>query len=92
MSIIYKWKKKAPKVDYFGMVSQINFVLEGTDSETDRTESVNTVTVFSEDDEEHIDAWTSDRIDVLAEERRVDADMEAEIARRLAKLDEDDEE
>ena len=84
MSIAYKWKKKAPKVDYFGMVSQINFILEGTDSETDRTESVNTITVFSEGDEEHIDAWPSSRIDTLAEERRIDADMEAEIARRLA--------
>ena len=83
MSITYTWKKKAPKADYFGMVSQINFVLEGTDSETDRTESVNTVTVFS-DDEEHVDAWPSNRIDALAEERRVDAGMEAEIARRLA--------
>ena len=88
MSIAYKWKKKALKTDYFGMVSQINFVLEGTDSETDRTESVNTVTVFSEDDEEHADAWTSSRIDKLAEERRIDADMEAEIARRLAKPEE----
>ena len=84
MSIVYKWKKKAPKVDYFGTVSGFNFVLEGTDSETDRTENVNTVSVFSEDDEEHIDAWPSDRIDALAEEKRVNANMEAEIARRLA--------
>lgn len=84
MSITYKWKRKAPKTDYFGIVSGFNFVLEGTDSETNRTEFVNTVTVFSEDDEEHIDAWPSSRIDKLAEERRIDADMEAEIARRLA--------
>ena len=80
MAITYTWTKKKLAVDHFSMVSQINCVLQGVDGE--RTETANFVTVFPEHLEEHVDAWTQERIDAHADSHK--ADLEAEVARRLA--------
>ena len=76
----YTWIKKKLQTDYSGMVSSINCMLQGVDGE--RTETANFVTIFPEHLEEHVDAWTQERIDAHADSYK--ADLETEIARKLA--------
>ena len=80
----FEWKKKRPAVDYFGECTGFNFVLQGTDSESGKTESANLAVIFGGDDIKHIDEWSQQEIDDLAEEKRISGELETEIERRLA--------
>jgi len=80
MTITYTWSKKKLMADYFGIVSQINFERKGV--EGDKTEKANAVLVIPEDDQEHADKWTENRLDTLAETHK--QDLDTEIARRIA--------
>ena len=80
MAITYSWLKKKLAADYFGMVHQINFERKGVDG--DKTEKANAVLVIPEDDQEHADKWTENRLDTLAETYK--ANLDAEVKRRIA--------
>ncbi len=80
MTITYSWSKKKLFADYFGIVSQIDFERKGI--EGDKTEKANAVLVVPEDDQEHADKWTEDRLDDLAETYK--ENLDAEIKRRIA--------
>ncbi len=80
--INYTWKKKQPMANYFGIVERIVCELEGIKDGI--TASANTVTVFPENEQEHADDWTQDRIDAFAESCREKCNMDAEVERRIS--------
>ena len=82
--ITFQWKKKQPAVDYFGECTGFNFVLQGTDSNSGKTEMANVALVFSEDEIKHIDEWSQEEIDKLAEKNRGVHNLDSEIETRLS--------
>ena len=83
MAITYTWNKKKLVADFFGMVSQIKFERKGVDGSY--TDTANVIYVIPEDDEEHADKWTEDRLDDLAETYK--ENLDAEIKRRIEALE-----
>tara|TARA_Y100000816_G_C25858667_1_gene448418 strand:+ start:73 stop:330 length:258 start_codon:yes stop_codon:yes gene_type:complete len=83
MTITYSWSKKKLFADYFGIVSQIDFERKGI--KENKTEKANAVLVIPEDDQEHADKWTEDRLDDLAETYK--ENLDAEIKRRIEALE-----
>ena len=68
--------------NYFGIVERIVCELEG--SQDGVKASTNTVTVFPENEQEHADNWTDERLNAFAESCRENCNMEAEIEKRLS--------
>lgn len=83
----FTWIKKKLKADYFGMVSVLNCTLQGVDG--DKTHTANFAMVIPEHLEEHVDAWTEERIDAVAESNR--ALLEKELTRTLSEVEIEDE-
>ena len=81
--ITFEWEKKYPSVDYFGECSGFNFILKGTDSESGRTETANALVILGDDELKHIDEWTQQEINDLAEEKRALHNLDGVIERRL---------
>ena len=80
--IEYAWKKKQQKANYFGIVEQAVYELEGVQGGI--SESAISVTVFPEHEQKHVDEWTQEAIDTCAEECRAKFGMDDEIKRRLS--------